>query len=171
MYFKKLIYDNNGFYINTEDVEYIEIWYEWDFINGKQEQINKKWVNNIYNEKYRPLQKTEYNNLFLSGAHTKTTINIWSMEGAIESGKITANYILDKYNKPHIFHYKHDDDPYYIKIIQYVDNILYKLYLPNIVKCLIIVIFMFILYKYMCKYIIKYMCNYKHIKNFVRLKK
>jgi len=96
------------------------------------------------------------------------------MEGAIESGKITANYILDKYNKPHIFHYKHDDDPYYIKIIQYVDNILYKLYLPNIVKCLIIVIFMFILYKYMPKYIIKYMlkymCNYKYIKNFVRLK-
>ena len=43
-------------------------------------------------------QKTEYENLFLSGAHTKTSINIWSMEGAIESGKITANYILDIYN-------------------------------------------------------------------------
>ena len=45
-------------------------------------------------------------NLFLSGAHTKTTINIWSMEGAIESGKITANHILHKYNK-------HKSPPYW----------------------------------------------------------
>jgi uncharacterized protein with NAD-binding domain and iron-sulfur cluster len=37
-------------------------------------------------------KKTEYDNLFLSGARTKTTTLIWSMEGAIESGKITANY-------------------------------------------------------------------------------
>jgi len=147
---KKLIYENNGFYIGDKDIEYIEIWYEWKFINGKQEQIYKKWVNNDHNEKFRPLQKTEYNNLFLSGAHTKTSIVIWSMEGAIESGKITANYILDKYNKPHIKHYKHDD-PFYIKLIQYVDNILYKFYLPNIIKLLLIVIVLFILYKYIYK--------------------
>ena len=119
--FRKLIYDNNGFYINKEDIGYFEIWYEWEFINGYQEQKNEKWVNNIYNEKFRPVQKTEYDNLFLSGAHTKTSINIWSMEGAVESGKITANYILDKYNKPNIEHYKHDA-PSYIKLIQYIDN-------------------------------------------------
>ena len=116
-------------------------------MNGKQEQKYKKWVNNIYNEKYRPFQKTEYNNLFLSGAHTKTTINIWSMEGAIESGKITANHILDKYNKSNIEHYKHDD-PCYIKLIQYIDNILYKLSLPNIINLLIILIFFLIIYRY-----------------------
>jgi len=29
--------------------------------------------------------------------------------GAIESGKITANYILDKYNKPNIKHYKYTE--------------------------------------------------------------
>ena len=157
--FRKIIYDNNGFYISKDDIEYIEIWHEWKFINGKQEQTNKKWVNNIYNEKFRPTQTTEYDNLFLSGAHTKTTINIWSMEGVIESGKITANYILDKYNKPHIVYYKHDD-PFYIKLIQYIDNILYKLYLPNIIKVLIILILIFISYriskKYLKKKIIKY---------------
>ena len=38
------------FYINKEDIDYIEIWYEWNFIRGKQDQLNKKWVNNIYNE-------------------------------------------------------------------------------------------------------------------------
>ena len=48
--FRKLIFDNNGFYINKEDIDYIELWYEWNFIRGKQDQLNKKWVNNIYNE-------------------------------------------------------------------------------------------------------------------------
>lgn len=68
------------------------------------------------------------------------------MEGAVESGKITANYILDKYNKPNIVHYKHHE-PFYIKFCQYVDNILYKLYLPNIFNLLIIII-IYILYRY-----------------------
>jgi len=94
--FQKLIYDNNKFYITEDDIDFIEIWHEWEFINGKQETNDKKWVNNIYNEQYRPSQITSFDNLYLSGAHTKTTINIWSMEGAIESGKITANLILNK---------------------------------------------------------------------------
>ena len=84
------------------------------------------------------------------------------MEGAIESGKITANYILDKYNKPNIEHYKHDA-PFYIKFIQYIDNILYKLYLPNIINLLIILILFYILYRYII--------NAKHIKKFLRMVK
>jgi hypothetical protein len=78
----------------------------------------------------------------------ESTINIWSMEGAIESGKITANYILDKYNKPNIYYFKHNDNPFYIKLIHYIDNILYKLCLPNIITLLIIVILFYILYRY-----------------------
>ena len=141
--FQKLIHDNNGFTIKKEDINFIEIWYEWKYINGNQEQTNKKWVNNIYNEKFRPSQKTQYNNLFLSGAHTQTTINIWSMEGAVESGKITSNYILKKHNKSKIVHYKHTDS-YYIKLVQNIDNILYKLKLPNIFIILIMIIIILI---------------------------
>ena len=159
--FQKLIYDNNGFYLNKKDIDYTEIWYEWNFYNGKQEQLNKKWVNDIYNEEFRPLQKTKYENLFLSGAHTKTTINLWTMESAIESGKITANYILDKYNKPNIEHYKHVA-PFYIKLIQYIDNILYKLYLPNIINLLIILIILILFY-----ILYRYIINAKHIKKFL----
>jgi hypothetical protein len=137
--FQKLIYDNNGFHIKKEDIDYMEIWNEWSYIDGNHEQRNKKWANNIYNEQFRPSQKTKYENLYLSGAHTKTTINLWSMESAIESGKITANTILNKYNKPTIEYYKHND-PFYIKLIQNMDNILYKLHLPNIINFLILVI-------------------------------
>jgi len=161
--FQKLIYDNNGFYINKDDIEYFEIWYEWKFIDGNQEQVNKKWVNNIYNEKFRPSQKTEYDNLFLSGAHTKTTINIWSMEGAIESGKITTNYILDKYNNPNIVHFKHTG-PLYVKIIQSIDNILYQLYLPNIFNVLLILILISLLMLFG-------IINAKNIKRFMRMVK
>jgi len=137
--FQKLIYDNNGFHIKKEDIDYMEIWNEWSYIDGLQEQRNKKWINNIYNEQFRPSQKTKYENLYLSGAHTKTTINIWSMESAIESGKITANTILNKYNKPIIEYYKHND-PSYIKLFKHMDNILYKLHLPNIINFVILVI-------------------------------
>lgn len=144
--FQKLIYDNNGFYLDSKDIDYFEIWYEWNYINGKEEQVNRKWVNNIYNEQYRPSQKTRYKNLFLSGAHTKTTMNIWSMEGAIESGKITSNHILHKYHKPKTKLYKHID-PFIIRIFQYLDNILYFLHFPNIFICICVIIVLYIITK------------------------
>jgi hypothetical protein len=57
--FQKLIFDLNNFYLTEKDITYSEIWYEWEFNKQtkKLEQTYKKWVNNIYNEKYRPLQK------------------------------------------------------------------------------------------------------------------
>lgn len=140
---QKLIYDNNNFYIDKKDITYFEIWYEWNFINNNQEQKYKKWVNNTNNEKYRPIQKTEYNNLFLSGAHTKTSINIWSMEGAIESGIITTNHILNKYNLPKINYYDHNDNLYLIK---HIDNILYTYSLPNVFNILLIIILILTIY-------------------------
>ena len=69
------------------------------------------------------------------------------MEGAVESGKITANYILEKYNKPKIIHYKHTDT-LIIKAIQYIDNILYKLYMPNIFKVVLLIILIIIILQY-----------------------
>ena len=147
--FQKMIFDNNGFYLDKNEIEYFEIWYEWEFIKNKQEQYNKKWVNNVYNEKYRPHQKTDFSNLFLSGSHTKTSINIWSMEGAVESGKITSNYILDKYNLKNIKSYTHND-PSFLNIFKKIDNILYEINLPNILNIIIILLIFYIL-KYLYK--------------------
>jgi len=136
--FQKLVYDSNDFHITEDDIDFIEIWYEWKYIDGKQEQNNKKWVNNIYNEQYRMSQDTEYDNLFLAGAHTKTTINLWTMEGAIESGKITTNLILDKYSKQKVEHYQHID-PLVIIILQQIDNGLYMLNLPPLLYVMIFI--------------------------------
>ena len=56
------------------------------------------------------LQKTKFSNLFLSGAHCKTSISIWSMEGAVESGKITSNLILSKYKLQLCDYHKHQSN-------------------------------------------------------------
>ena len=79
------------------------------------------------------------------------------MEGAVESGKITANLILDKYKKEKINHYKHTDSQP-IRVIQKLDNLLYKFNLPNIatmiifftifiLTCMILIFIISIIYK------------------------
>jgi len=145
---QNLIYQNNNFRLTKEDITYTEIWYEWEHVNDELKQKNKKWVNNISNEEFRPEQSTEYSNLYLGGSHTKTSINIWSMEGAVESGKLVSNLILKKYNKKSANIFNHTDSSFF-KPFQYVDNLLYKLKFPNIIDTffiilLIIVVIIFI---------------------------
>ena len=139
------IFQNSGFKIVKEDIIYSEIYDEWLWDESKLITKNKKWVNNYFNEKFKPSQITEYINLFLSGGHTQTSIRLWSMESACESGKLTANYILSKYNKTLTFIYNHRK-PYYFKFFNIIDDKLYKFNLPNIVKILIIFLFFIILY-------------------------
>jgi len=133
---QKLLKEANGadFVLEPLDITYKEIWYEWD-IDPKTfqlEQANKKWVTNIYNQKTRPQTTTEFTNLYFGGSHCNTSIEIWSMEGAVESGKKVANAIFSKYNlKP--TYLKIHKDPMWTNILKIIDNILYKLRLPNII--------------------------------------
>lgn len=52
-----------------------------------------KWVNTYYNEPSRPSQDFS-ERVVVAGAHTQTTINVWSMESAVESGKLAARQVL-----------------------------------------------------------------------------
>ena len=142
---QKLIYENNRFYLKKKDIVYTEIWYEWKVINNILVPDNKKWVNNIYNQEFRPLQKTSFQNLYLGGAHTKTTIDIWSMEGAVESGKEISNYISKKYNKGNVIKYEHNDS-IYLQPFKFMDDILYKLRIPNIVDIILTLLSILIIY-------------------------
>jgi len=146
---QKLIYDFNGFRLEEEDIAYIEIWYEWSY-DDKQKKLKqsyRKWVNNIHNERYRPHQETEYNNLFLSGAHTKTTAVIYSMEGAVESGMLAANSVLSKYNMNKTEIVNHTD-PSWLQPFKMVDNVFYNIGFPNVI-ILIILFLLFVLYAYL----------------------
>lgn len=145
--FQNDIFKNSGFKITKEDIVYSEIYDEWSWDGSKLVTKNKKWVNNYYNEKFKPSQITEYSNLFLSGGHTNTSIKIWSMESACESGKLTANYVLSKYNKKPSFVYDHKKK-YYFNFFNSIDDKLLEYNLPNIVIFLIILIIIIIYYIY-----------------------
>lgn len=144
-YIKKL---NDNYILDEKDMLYIEIFNDWYENKNRLETKNKKWVNNIYNEEYRP--KVEENplmtNMYIGGSHTNTSINIWSMEGAIESGKYVSNQILSKYNKEQTYYYKHSSN-ILIELIKRMDDILYLLKLPNIIDLLLL----YLLYKLLLK--------------------
>jgi hypothetical protein len=71
----------------------IEVWHEWVFspegISGRQ----PKWVNTTHTQPHLPTQHTPVPNLFLAGAHTRTTADVWSIEAAVESGRRAAREI------------------------------------------------------------------------------
>ena len=111
------------------------------YMNGKLENINnKKWVNTIFNEDTMMDQRTEYDNLYIGGAHTKTSLNKYSMEAATESGKIISNHILTKYNKEKCYYYEFDN-----KYLYQVDDALYALNCPSIIDIMTLLIVLVII--------------------------
>ena len=138
----------------------IKIWYEWSNKNGTLVPIYKKFSNNIYNQDYRLSQTTIIPNMYIGGAHTKTSIDIWSMEGAVESGILVSNNILEKYGLPLEPIYVHKSTPGIISAMKSVDNHLYRMGLPHVVDVIIILIFL-IIFLIILKIIIKIIHNIK----------
>jgi uncharacterized protein with NAD-binding domain and iron-sulfur cluster len=147
------------------NIIYTEIFEDWiesnskiqpSQMNNRLTSKNLKWVNNSINEEHRLSQHypLEYKNVFISGSHTKTSINIWSMEGAVESGLLTTNKILKYFgNNNMVSIYNHEIGKIYAPL-HILDNSLYSYGLPNIID----VLFCIILF-YLIKY---YKNNLKH---------
>ena len=149
--FNNLIINNNRnmkdhleFYDKIIYREIFEDWVETKLNDGSNRLVSKnlKWVNNIINEEYR--LKNYYNNvsnnLFFSGSHTKTSINIWSMEGSVESGLLAANHIL-KYlgNNNLVKVHNHEIEKKYT-ILLVIDNFLNSFGLPSVVDVIIFIV-------------------------------
>ena len=127
--------------ITESDIIYSEIFEDW-YWDSKIERLvskNPKWVNHV--NEFRPLNMTEYPNIWNAGSHTKTTIDVWSMEGAVESGKLASNLILEKYNLKKCLVMNHDIN------IGKIDDPFYDLGLPHIIDCFFITLVLFILFK------------------------
>lgn len=118
----------------------IEVWHEWLFspegIRGKQ----PKWVNRVGNQAFLPTQVTPVINLALAGAHTKTDVDVWSIEAAVESGRRAAKVfepsvkVLGQYR------------PRWLLLLRSIDNLLYRLKAPNVLDVtLMAVIISFVL--------------------------
>jgi hypothetical protein len=107
-----------------------EVWYEWEFKDNRLKSRNKKWVNTI-NNNIRPMYKTKYSNVYISGSHCDTGLSLWSMESAVESGKrCSLNIINDlRLDLKKIKLYTHSRPN---KLIYELDDILHDYKLPNI---------------------------------------
>tara|TARA_Y100001970_G_C14257575_1_gene876667 strand:- start:4471 stop:6402 length:1932 start_codon:yes stop_codon:yes gene_type:complete len=145
---------NDGYILKKEDFIYGEIFEDWEYINNRLISKNPKFVDNFISEKYKPDNITKFDNLYIGGSHTKTSVRIWSMEGAVESGKIVANKILSKHNKELCNHYIHKSSNY-LKIFKCIDDVLYQFNLPHLIDFLIYLLIIYIIFKITRKYIIK----------------
>jgi hypothetical protein len=115
-------------------IEKIEVWHEWRFSPEGITSPQPKWVNTNHTQRYMPEQKTSFSNLVLAGSHTKTEVDVWSIEGAVESGKKAV-----KIFEPSVLiipQYK----PLLLKFIWAIDDFLYILKLPNFIDVSLILI-------------------------------
>jgi hypothetical protein len=119
-----------------------EVWHEWVFFEHPSgpaknyvRSAQSKWVNYIGTQQFRPTTKTSISNLFLAGAHVKTDADIWSMEGAAESGRRAAFGIaeLEGCGEKKTIVVK---PPAWLRALSAVDNFLYRKNLPNVVDVL-----------------------------------
>lgn len=135
---KQLIEQYNPYKFEDLKIVKSEIWYEWSY-DGLLKTTNPKWVNTLETHNYRPDQKSNIPNLLLGGAHTKTTVDIWSMEGAVESGKFVAENITKlQLSRPH-------KSPLILLPFQCMDDILYSLWLPQLIDIIIVIIILMII--------------------------
>ena len=105
----------------------VEVWHEWKLSGAGIKPVQPKWVTSTKTQAFLPDQKTPVPNLFLAGAHTKTQAQVWSIEGAVESGRRTAKAIdgrvkvLDQYV------------PLWIKCLCSIDDVLYSIKVPQLI--------------------------------------
>ena len=137
--FKNLIEKYNDFPFSELKIINMTMWSEWKYKNGVLNSDEKNWINSIITDKYRPDQKTIFNNLYITGTATSTSVSLGSMESAVESGKIVANHIT--HGDVKLFTHK---TPSYFIPFQIIDDILYDLYLPNIVNFILIICFIIV---------------------------
>lgn len=131
---------NNGKSWTEFKIEEVEVWHEWKFSLEGISSPQPKWVNTTHNQAYLPNQKTTVPNLALAGAHTKTSVDVWSIEAAVESGKRAAKVfetsvrVMNQYN------------PVVFRVAGWIDDVLFFFRLPNILDCLMVLGGFFIIF-------------------------
>ncbi len=117
---------NNGRALRDFPIKAIEVWDEWRFspegISGSQ----PKWVNTTETQPHLPDQATSFSNLMLAGAHTRTEADVWSIEGAVESGRRAAQLIDPEVAVQSQYR------PWILRIMGAMDDVLYRAKLPHV---------------------------------------
>lgn len=111
---------NNGRNLADFPLVKIEVWHEWLFSTQGLRHHQPKWVNRTGNQAHLPGQATPVPNLVLAGAHTRTEVDVWSIEAAVESGRRAVKVIEPGVKV--ISQYR----PSWLRLLQGLDNFLYE---------------------------------------------
>lgn len=126
--------ENYGRNLKSFHIKDFVIWHTWKFPDSSNQGLvtddtDKKWINTGHNIKYQPTAQTSFENLLLAGAHVRNSTDLYSMEGAAESGRRAADLIhstktVIQQSRP-------------FNILQTADSFLFKLGMPHIFKVMI----------------------------------
>jgi hypothetical protein len=109
----------------------IEVWHEWQFSPAGIKPLQPKWVTTTHTQAYLPGQATTIPNLFLAGAHTRTAADVWSIEGAVESGRRAAQAIDPRVKVLPQF------KPLWLRLLSAVDDGCYAVGLPHLLDLML----------------------------------
>lgn len=131
---------NDGRSLKDLPIIRIEVWHEWEFSAEGINHFQPKWVTTTNTHDFMPSQTTPLDNLFLAGSHTATQAHVWSIEGAVESGRRAAKAIdprvtvIDQYV------------PGWLRIINKIDDLLFAVKGPHVMDLTIAVLLISVLW-------------------------
>jgi hypothetical protein len=123
---------NNGRSWKSVPIVRVEVWHEWRFSSDGIRPRQPKWVNTTNTQPNQPTQATPVPNLVLAGAHTKTAADVWSIEGAVESGRRAARVIEPSVEV--IPQHK----PVWLRVISALDNVCFAMGAPHVLDLFLI---------------------------------
>lgn len=142
---------NHGKSLSDFNLLGIEVWHEWKFCQEGIKHYQPKWVTSTTTQSYMPSQTTPVPNLFLAGSHTENQANVWSIEGAVETGRRAAKAIdfrvgILEQNKPG-----------WITFISKIDDILYALKSPHAIDLSfwLFLLCLFLLFSIICASLVR----------------
>lgn len=131
---------NHGRSLKDFKIERIDVWHEWKFSPQGIQCHQPKWVTTTHTQAFRPKQTTPIANLFFAGAHTRTEVDVWSIEGAVESGRRAAQAIepnikvLPQYT------------PFWLKLLSKLDDFCFRIRAPHILVIIFYVLLLAIVF-------------------------
>ena len=136
----------NGRALHEFTLVHVAVWEDWDFNGHLLKAKQPKWVTSTHTQQWQPPQRTYVDNLSLAGSHTQSSADLWSVEGAVESGLLAANIILERYGlpqRPVISQYWSPP----LRFIARLDNLAYRAGLPHLLDILLVLLlFVFLLF-------------------------
>ncbi len=123
---------NNGRGLGEFPILRIEVWHEWIFSPTGIKPHQPKWVTTTNTQPNLPTQATSVPNLVVAGAHTKTAADVWSIEGAVESGRLAAQAVEPSVKV--IPQYKSR----WLRVISAIDDVCFSVDAPHVLDLFLV---------------------------------